>query len=220
VGKRFQLGVSDIRQSLRILWSSLCKVHYPVTNSPYQPLKSPAFSGSSSICPTQLLVASVKISAENDAINLADNHRHSYLLGHCKRRRCRSWRIRQLWKGHPPVHFFRVSYDLCYHHYTAKPGTFVPINSFVSRSIMTISDTHGNLASFQIVIGGGTAGLTVARRLSEDASKKVLVVESGGSGHNKCVSESTILDQIDFQTSWLPQSACHYSQEFVFFLIH
>ena len=35
-----------------------------------------------------------------------------------------------------------------------------------------------------IVIGGGTSGLTVANRLSEDASSSVLVIEAGGSVYN------------------------------------
>ncbi|KAK2466602.1 hypothetical protein APHAL10511_000860 [Amanita phalloides] len=35
-----------------------------------------------------------------------------------------------------------------------------------------------------IVVGGGTAGLTVARRLTDSSSKRVLVIEPGGSGFN------------------------------------
>lgn len=40
-----------------------------------------------------------------------------------------------------------------------------------------MDSTPGNFD--YIIVGGGTAGLTVANRLSEDASIKVLVIEAG-----------------------------------------
>ncbi|KAG5636770.1 hypothetical protein H0H81_006923 [Sphagnurus paluster] len=45
--------------------------------------------------------------------------------------------------------------------------------------------SNGFRSFLQIVIGGGTAGLTVAHRLSDDSSKKVLVLEAGRSGINE-----------------------------------
>lgn len=47
----------------------------------------------------------------------------------------------------------------------------------------------GNLLNHQtqIVVGGGAAGLAVARRLSDDTYKKVLVLEAGRSAVNEYV---------------------------------
>ncbi|ORY08612.1 choline dehydrogenase-like protein [Clohesyomyces aquaticus] len=47
----------------------------------------------------------------------------------------------------------------------------------VKRALADVSDTYD-----YIVIGGGTAGLTVANRLTEDPKKKVLVIEHGELG--------------------------------------
>ncbi|KAF2466204.1 choline dehydrogenase-like protein [Lindgomyces ingoldianus] len=47
----------------------------------------------------------------------------------------------------------------------------------IKRALADVSSTYD-----YIIIGGGTAGLTVANRLTEDAKKKVLVIENGELG--------------------------------------
>ena len=46
-------------------------------------------------------------------------------------------------------------------------------------TLATLDEVLGKTFDY-IVIGGGTGGLTVATRLSEDPSKSVLVLEGGG----------------------------------------
>ncbi|KAH7132328.1 glucose-methanol-choline oxidoreductase [Dendryphion nanum] len=52
----------------------------------------------------------------------------------------------------------------------------------VKRSALQIKDSYD-----YVIIGGGTAGLTVGNRLSEDTSKDVLVIELGYFGDESCI---------------------------------
>jgi hypothetical protein len=71
---------------------------------------------------------------------------------------------------------------------TMKGATWVLLASvpaFAHRSFGPVSGNFFGLAGINetydyIVVGGGTAGLAVAYRLSEDVSKTVAVIEGGG----------------------------------------
>lgn len=62
-----------------------------------------------------------------------------------------------------------------YAHRNAGPAA---ISVFQRRSTMTRTATK---PYNYLIVGGGTAGLVVARRLSEDGTKRVLVLEAGAS---------------------------------------
>ena len=51
-------------------------------------------------------------------------------------------------------------------------------------SFLTSVDQVSGKAFDYVIISGGTAGLTLAARLSEDPSKSVLVLEAGGAHLN------------------------------------
>ncbi|KAG5650469.1 hypothetical protein H0H81_012132 [Sphagnurus paluster] len=73
----------------------------------------------------------------------------------------------------------------------AKISVTLALSGIASSTLINLQTNSANGKSVlsstvfdYIVIGGGTAGLTVARRLSDDTSKKVLVLEAGRSGIN------------------------------------
>ena len=51
-------------------------------------------------------------------------------------------------------------------------------------SFLTSVDQVSGKAFDYVIVGGGTAGLVLAARLSEDPSKSVLVLEAGGAHLN------------------------------------
>ncbi|KAF2690534.1 GMC oxidoreductase [Lentithecium fluviatile CBS 122367] len=60
----------------------------------------------------------------------------------------------------------------------------------VKRSIAELQDSYD-----YVVVGGGTSGLVVANRLSEDSSKTVLVVELGYIADDACIYQPKALDR-------------------------
>ena len=52
-----------------------------------------------------------------------------------------------------------------------------------SSTLTTLDQVSGKAFDY-VIIGGGTAGLVLAGRLSEDPSKSVLVLEAGGAHLN------------------------------------
>ncbi|KAI9618183.1 hypothetical protein H4Q26_012531 [Puccinia striiformis f. sp. tritici PST-130] len=69
-----------------------------------------------------------------------------------------------------------------------------------------------------IVVGGGTAGMAVASRLSEDPALTVLVLEAGGTGVNNTgisipgLVGTTLGTDVDWKYSTVPQSGANQRQ--------
>ena len=59
----------------------------------------------------------------------------------------------------------------------------------IKRAITTDPTTATQDSYDYIVVGGGTSGLAVAARLSEDSSKTVLVIEAGGDARDSDIAE-------------------------------
>lgn len=62
----------------------------------------------------------------------------------------------------------------------------------MADTLVTLEQVSGKTFDY-IVVGGGTAGLVLATRLSEDSTKSVLVLEAGGAHFddpNICQSRS------------------------------
>lgn len=59
----------------------------------------------------------------------------------------------------------------------------------IKRAITTDPTTATQDSYDYIVVGGGTSGLAVAARFSEDSSKTVLVIEAGGDARDSDIAE-------------------------------
>ncbi|KAG6856549.1 hypothetical protein H0H87_003368, partial [Tephrocybe sp. NHM501043] len=95
--------------------------------------------------------------------------------------------------------------------FNTAQATLIDVKAAGSTGQSVLLSTEFELA-FQVVVGGGTAGLTVARRLSEDSTKNVLVLEAGRSGINDTLvtipknSFSFVGSDIDWFYNTVPQT--------------